>query len=85
MLKTQNITEERKRDFFNYCKNQPNIWFFDVALGAFDLEVNAEVEDITKFREIMAEIKENFSDIIKEYYILNMWKVYKFNFYPMVV
>ncbi len=83
LLKAQNMTEERKNDFFNYCKSQPNIWFFDVALGAFDLEINAEVEDIIKFREIMTEIKENFSDIIKEYNILNMWKVHKFNFYPM--
>ena len=85
LLKTQNMTEERKRDFFNYCKSQPNIWFFDVALGIFDLEINAEVEDITKFRGIMSEIKENFSDMIKEYNILNMWKVYKFNFYPMSI
>ena len=85
LLKTQNMTEERKKDFFVYCKSQPNIWFFDIALGIFDLEINAEVEDITKFREIISEIKEKFSDIIKEYYILNMWKVYKFNFYPMEV
>ena len=83
LLTTHNMTEARKKDFFNYCKSQPNIWFFDVALGPFDLEVNAEVEDINKFREILMEIKEKFSDIIKEYYILNMWKVYKFNFYPM--
>ena len=85
MFKTQNMAEERKKDFFSFCKSQPNIWFFDIALGIFDLEINAEVEDITKFREIISEIKEKFSDIIKEYYILNMWKVYKFNFYPMEV
>ena len=85
LLKTQNMSEQRKKEFFGFCKNQSNVWFFDVALGIFDMEINAEVEDITKFREIMAEIKEKFSDIIKEYYILNMWKVYKFNFYPMNV
>jgi hypothetical protein len=43
-----------------------------------------DVDNADQFRKIMMELKENYSDIIKEYITLQVSKVHKFNFYPGV-
>ncbi len=82
LFSLHNLTEEKEKAFFNYTKNQPNIWFHSKSLGKWDLEINMDVNNANEFREIMMEIKSKFSDIIKEYNTLQVSKVHKFNFYP---
>jgi len=42
-----------------------------------------DVDNANQFRNIMMEIKSQFSDIVKEYNTLQISKVEKFNFYPL--
>jgi|SRR3989338_820800 len=77
-----NLTEEREKSLFQYCKTQPNIWFHSKSLGRWDLEINMDVDSPGQFRAVMMEIKSRFSDIIKEYNMLQISDVHKFNFYP---
>ncbi len=82
MFALRNLTEEKEKTFFEYARRQPNIWFHSKSLGRWDLEINMDVNDAEEFRNIMMEIKLQFSDIIKEYNTLQISKVHKFNFYP---
>lgn len=63
----QNITEERLNNLYKYCANQPNIFALTTTLGAWDLELEFEVENFEQMREIMDNIRIKFSDIIKNY------------------
>src|SRR3989338_929207 len=83
LFSLHNLTEERENALLEYCRQQPNIWFHNKALGLWDLEINMDVDNAAQFRQIMMEIKSQFSDIIKEYTTLQVSKVEKFNFYPM--
>lgn len=85
MFALHNLAKDREKSFFQYCKSQPNIWFHSKSLGRWDLEINMDVANAGQFREIMMEIKFQFSDIIKEYSTLQVSKVYKFNFYPFKI
>jgi Lrp/AsnC family leucine-responsive transcriptional regulator len=85
LFSLRNLTEEKEKTFFQYCNVQPNIWFHSKSLGRWDLEINMDVDNANQFRQIMMEIKSNFSDIIKEYNTLQVSKVHKFNFYPFKI
>jgi len=83
LFSLHNLTEQKEKAFFQYCKTQPNIWFHSKSLGRRDLEINMDVDNANQFRNIMMEIKSQFSDIVKEYNTLQISKVEKFNFYPL--
>jgi len=82
LFSLHNVSEERERAFFAYCKMQPNIWFHSKSLGRWDLEINMDVDNPNQFRKLIMEIKSQFSDIIKEFNTLQVSKIEKFNFYP---
>ncbi len=63
----QNLSEERLKELYNYCANQPNIFALATTLGAWDLELEFEVENFEQMREIMDDIRIKFSDIVKSY------------------
>ena len=44
-----------------------------------------DVDNANQFRQIMMEIKSQFSDVIKEYNTLQISQVHKFNFYPFKI
>lgn len=85
LFSLHNLTEQREKSLFQYCKSQPNIWFHSKSLGRWDLEINMDVDDANQFREIMMELKLQFSDIIKDYNTLQVSMVHKFNFYPFKI
>jgi len=85
MFALRDLTEKKEKEFLQYMKTQPNIWFHSKSLGKWDLEINMDVDNANQFRDIMMEIKSKFSDIIKGYNTLQVSKVHKFNFYPFEV
>jgi DNA-binding Lrp family transcriptional regulator len=80
----RNITEEKERSLREYCRINPNIVYIVKSLGPWDFEIDIEIESIEKFREIMMDIKTQFNDIIKDYSILHIYQVYKYNFCPSI-
>jgi len=63
----ENITEERKKEFVNYCKTLPNIINAVVTFASWDLELAFETDKEEEYYDIMDKIKEKFSDIVKFY------------------
>lgn len=63
----KNITEERKKEFIDYCKNIDNSVNIVITFAAWDLEIMFETKDYESYFEIMDDIKEKFNDVIKFY------------------
>ena len=83
LLRFRNLLSEKEKQFFTYCRLQPNIWFYSKLIGSWDCAIDLDVEDDSQFKEILMSIKKDFSEILKEYNILRFTKTYKFNQYPM--
>lgn len=84
LVNIKNVSEEREKVLREYCRINPNIIYIVKALGPWNYEIDLEVENIERFREIMMEIKTEFSDILKEYFIVNVYQVHKYNFCPSI-
>lgn len=84
LLSLRNSSDEFEKKFFQYCKINPNIVYIVKALGQWDYELDIEVENVEKFRNIMMDIKTEFQDNLKDYTPLNIYKVHKYNFFSSI-
>lgn len=80
----KNISEHRERSLREYCRTNPNIVYIVKSLGPWDFEIDLEVESAEQLRGIMMDIKTKFSDILKDYSVLHIYHVHKYNFCPSV-
>ncbi|MBI4399542.1 Lrp/AsnC family transcriptional regulator [Candidatus Micrarchaeota archaeon] len=83
LLRLHTLTQKQEQRLDEFCRLHPNIYFSNKALGYVDFEVNLETRDVNEFRDFMGQLKESFSDVIRDYIILSITKVHKFDFYPM--
>jgi DNA-binding Lrp family transcriptional regulator len=81
-FKLHNINKEKEEKLRIYVKNHPNIIFKDEALGGYDLEIELQVENMQELRKIIERIKLEFSEIIKEHKVLQLYKEHKHLFFP---
>jgi Lrp/AsnC family leucine-responsive transcriptional regulator len=82
LFRLENLEDKRLISFEEYWSRHPNIWFSSRAVGPWEEEINVDVADPSEFRDIMNEIKEKFSGIVRDYTVLSMYSIDKFNFYP---
>ncbi|MBI2662118.1 Lrp/AsnC family transcriptional regulator [Candidatus Woesearchaeota archaeon] len=83
---TQNITEEKIKKILAYCEYHPNIILAIKVLGDWNIEIIYEVENAKKMQECIIELRNNFSDIIKDIELLNFFEDYiKLNHYPFKI
>lgn len=82
-ITTQNINEEKLKKLLFYCKTHPNIIFFIKVLGDWNIELIYEVEDVKNMQENLIDLRNQFSDIIKDIELVNLFEDYiKLNHYP---
>jgi len=82
-FKLSNITEEKERIFRQYVFEHPNIVYDNIAIGGPNLEIDIQVENTEKLREILKEIKDKFSSVIQDHEILHYLKEYKYLLLPI--
>ncbi len=75
-------TKERLNEFVNYYSSIPQVVWPQRVIGAWDFEVDFEIEDYDKFQNIMFGIKERFSDMIQNYEFAIISKEFKLDFFP---
>ena len=80
-----NITIGKKRDFKLFIKNHPNIIYEDEVLGGDDIEIEIQIENMQKLREVLDAIKEKYAGIIKDYRVLEYYKEHKYLFLPVKI
>ena len=63
----KNITEEKKKEFIEYCKSLNNTINIVVTFAPWDLEIMFETENYESYFKIMDDIKNKFKEIVKLY------------------
>jgi len=81
-ISTFNTTLEKIKEIRKYIQQNPNIIFEDIVLGGYDIEIEVQIENEEKLRELIEDLKVRFSEIIKDYEILYYYKEYRLRFFP---
>lgn len=82
LIKFQNITEKKEKELIEYVRKNVNIVGVIRIVGAWDLEIEFEVENNEQMIKITRDIRDKFKDIIKEFEILPLYHEYRYNFFP---
>ncbi len=81
-IKTKNMTEQKEKFFIQYSRMHPYILYYSKSIGENDVEIELIVKNSVHLREIIAQIRNKFSDVIKSFETMKIYKEYKLNFYP---
>jgi DNA-binding Lrp family transcriptional regulator len=63
----QNPAKEEYRDLVNYCLSHPNVTAISNMVGAWEMEIEMEVNNFDEFYKVMNEIKTRFKHVIRSY------------------
>jgi len=80
-IRTKNMTEKREKAFIQYSRIHPYFLYYSKSIGANDVELELIVKNSIHLREIIADIRNRFGDLIKSYETLKIYKEFKLNFY----
>ena len=83
LLKVHHFNDKVNRRFLQFCREHPNITFYNRNIGTWEIEIDLEIKKSEEFRSIMRLIKKEFADSIREYFSLMVYDVNKFDFIPM--
>jgi len=82
LIQFHGASEERREKFIDFCKQQRNIYYLTSTIGKYNLMLDIHVKDTAEFKEVLLELKENFSDLIKLYESLVIFDEYKIDYFP---
>ncbi|MBU0591643.1 MAG: Lrp/AsnC family transcriptional regulator [Candidatus Micrarchaeota archaeon] len=68
----KHITEDKEKEFIEYCVQHPNSAYLNRNVGEWDLEVDFDTVNVRDVHRIINEIRKRFPDIIKDYSILTI-------------
>jgi Lrp/AsnC family leucine-responsive transcriptional regulator len=77
-----NISQEKLNSFMNYVSSIPDVVWPQKVMGAWDFEIDCEVENYDRFQDIILDIKEKFPDLIKNHEFCIVSKEFKLDFFP---
>ncbi|MFH1721469.1 MAG: Lrp/AsnC family transcriptional regulator [Candidatus Altiarchaeota archaeon] len=75
-------TKKRFDEFYSYCHRLPNVVYIISCIGPWNVELDVEIDDIIKFRELINQITQEFTDIIQDYTQLYIYEIHKYSLYP---
>lgn len=81
-INTLNTTKETIERLNQYIKEHPNIIYHDIVIGGYNVEVEVQIENEDKLRELIEDLRKNFANIIKDYEVLYYYKEYRLRFFP---
>ncbi len=82
MLHLKNFTLEQENKLLTFCKIEPNCVQFLKLIGDYDAELEFEVFDEEEIYQILGKIRKEFSEIIRDYNLLQINQQHKLDFYP---
>ena len=82
LIQFQRATEERKRQFISFCKQYKKIYYVTNTVGLYNLMLDIHVKSAEEFKEVLLELKDRFSDIIKLYESVIIFDEYKISYVP---
>jgi len=77
----RSLTKDRLNSFIDNVSSLPGAIWPQKVIGAWDFELDFELENYDKFQEVILNIKEKFSDIIKDHDFCIVSKEYKLDLF----
>ena len=78
---THDITHKRELEFYEFCRQNPNITHLSKVLGEWDYEVEFEFFDDEDFYRLVSDMRDSFSDIINQIEMVRIVKQHQSSFY----
>ena len=75
-------TKERLNEFVVHCSSLHDAVWPQRVMGTWDFELDFELEDYDRFQSIIFDLKEKFSDIIRDFEFCIVTKEFKLDFFP---
>jgi len=82
ILRTKNFNKEAEEEIKDYIAKHKKATQFLKLIGSWDLEIEFETENEDELYEILNNIRNKFSDIIRDFDILRITKTFKLNYFP---
>ena len=82
LIKFRNLTKQGYGQFFQHCNYLKNLTYIINCIGEWDIELDFEIEDFNAFHNIMLDLRDKFSDIIKHYDFVIVMNEDKLDYYP---
>ena len=82
LIQFQNISEGRKEEFIGYCKSHKNIYYITNTIGNYNLMLDIHVRNVNEFKDVLAEFKDKFSDVIRLYESEIIFDEFKISYIP---
>jgi|SRR3989338_919766 len=82
ILRLHSLTPEKEKQLITYVASHPHGMQYLKLIGSWDVELEFEVKDEEQLHEILLEIRNQFSEIIRDYDTLLIRREHKLNYYP---
>lgn len=82
ILRLHSLTPEKEKQLITYIASHPHGMQYLKLVGSWDVELEFEVKDDEQLHEILLEIRNKFSDIIRDYDTLLIHQEHKLDYYP---
>ncbi|MCX6769401.1 MAG: Lrp/AsnC family transcriptional regulator, partial [Candidatus Micrarchaeota archaeon] len=81
LLSLRNLDSEKEKRLLAFCREHPNIVYVVSTVGPWQFEMDVEIEDSARFRELMRNFLKRFSGIVSDYAALDIYEERKFRFF----
>lgn len=72
LLWLQHTTKEREKKLIRYCEQHPNSSYLNRVVGSWDLEVDFDARNAQELHDIVKDLRNKFSDIIRDHSTLTI-------------
>ena len=67
---------EKITKLIKFLEDNPSVFFISSTIGSWDMEIGIDAKDSVEYHERFGEIRKNFSEVIREYESLIVYKEY---------
>ncbi|MDD5254339.1 MAG: AsnC family transcriptional regulator [Candidatus Nanoarchaeia archaeon] len=82
MVRTKNFNDKAEQRLKIYVSNHKRVVQILKLIGSWDIEIEFETETEDELYQTLTELRKEFSSIIKDFDILRLIKVHKYNYFP---
>lgn len=79
-LTIQSLTKEREKALISFLNYHPNVIEVIYCMGNWELELDIESSSIDVNHDLIRELRNKFTDVIREAEILHIYKSYKYTY-----
>jgi DNA-binding Lrp family transcriptional regulator len=82
LIQFQPSHSKRKKEFISFCKQHDKVYYVTNTIGSYNIMLDVFVKSPEQFKEVLLELKDKFSNLIKLYESVVIFDEFKINYYP---